>query len=100
MSPSNPASAPRAERTASPVPSGCSWIATSTALSAYSSRAAGEAMTTSGLAPASRPVSMIQSTIRRPRISWKCFGTADFIRVPSPPAITTAARGVSATGRD
>src|SRR5262245_9236362 len=40
---------------------------------------------------------MIQSTMRRPRIGWRCFGKADFIRVPSPPAITTAASDVPTT---
>src|SRR4029077_17892111 len=40
---------------------------------------------------------MIQSTIRRPRIGCKCFGTAERIRVPRPPAITTEASGVSFT---
>src|SRR5262245_16416818 len=34
---------------------------------------------------------MTQSTIRRPSSGWRCFGVALFMRVPIPPAITTAA---------
>src|SRR5579864_7881933 len=42
--------------------------------------------------PASRAAATTQSTMRRPRIGCRCFGVALFMRVPSPPAITTAAR--------
>ena len=48
-------------------------------------------MTTSGAGPSGRAASSTQSTIRRPRIGCRCFGTAERMRVPSPPAITTAA---------
>ena len=60
----------------------------------------GEATTTSGSAPLARPASSTQSTMRRPSSSWKCFGTAERMRVPRPPAMTTAASGVSVIGRD
>ena len=52
----------------------------------------GEATTTTGSAPASRAASITQSTTRRPSSGCRCFGTDDRMRVPSPPAITTAAR--------
>ena len=39
------------------------------------------------------PQSRTQSTSGRPRSGWRCFGVADFIRVPRPAAMTTAARG-------
>ena len=87
---SAPSSAARAERTASPVPSGRSWTATSSPskLAALS----GDETTTSGSAPSGRAASTTQSTIRRPSSGCRCFGAAERIRVPSPPAITTAAR--------
>ena len=52
----------------------------------------GEATTTSGVGPSGRAASSTQSTMRRPRIGCRCFGMAERMRVPSPPAITTAAR--------
>ena len=39
---------------------------------------------------ARRTPSITQSTMRRPRIGWRCFGTSERIRVPRPAAITTA----------
>ena len=59
---------------------------------------AGEAITTSGSGPRGRAASSTQSTIRLPRIGCKCLGTAERMRVPSPPAITTAANVESVTG--
>src|SRR4051794_8669755 len=52
--------------------------------------------------PASRAVWTTQSTMRRPSSGCRCFGVALFMRVPRPPAITTAARSsamVSVSGR-
>src|SRR5207237_8497061 len=54
----------------------------------------GEAVTTTGSAPASRAARMTQSTILRPSSGCRCFGVAECMRVPSPPAMTTAARGL------
>ena len=56
----------------------------------------GDATTTSGSAPRGRAASTIQSTIRRPRIGCRCLGVAERMRVPRPPAMTTAA----SLGRD
>src|SRR5262245_35409931 len=42
---------------------------------------------------------MTQSTIRRPSSGWRCFGVALFMRVPIPPAITTAARDFAMSGK-
>ena len=89
-SPSAPASAVRAERTASPVPSGSCWTATSTP--SKSAAVSGDATTTMRSAPLARAAPITQSTIRRPSSGWRCFGVALFMRVPRPPAITTAAR--------
>ena len=41
------------------------------------------------------PTSSTQSTMRRPRIGWRCFGTSERMRVPSPAAMTTAPRVLS-----
>ena len=60
------------------------------------SAVSGETTTTSGSAPSGRAASTTQSTIRRPRIGWRCFGVAERMRVPRPPAMTTAA----SVGRD
>ena len=68
-------------------------------VSPNSSRLSGEAITTSGSGPSGRAASSTQSTIRRPRIGCRCFGVDERMRVPSPPAITTAAIEVSVTGR-
>src|SRR2546421_623919 len=40
--------------------------------------------------------STTQSTSRRPSSGCRCFGVADFIRVPRPAAITTAAKSLKA----
>src|SRR5207247_1645975 len=80
----------RAARSESPVPSGCCWTATVTPSSA--SAASGERTTTSGSAPSGRTASTTQSTRRRPSSGCRCFGVADFILVPRPAAMTTAAR--------
>ena len=53
-------------------------------------RVVGAATTTSGSAPSAREDSSTQSTIRRPRIGCRCFGTSERMRVPSPAAMTTA----------
>src|SRR5207244_9215657 len=53
--------------------------------------AAGDATTTSGSTPSGRTASTAQSARRRPSRGWRCFGVADFIRVPCPAAMTTAA---------
>src|SRR5439155_24073272 len=87
--------AARAERTASPVPSGTSWITTDR--SANSSPVSGDATTTSGSAARACPRPITQSTIRRPSSGCRCFGVAERIRVPWPAAITTAASEVSVT---
>src|SRR5579885_383141 len=89
--PVKPASAARAARTASPVPSGCSCTATSTPVKLP--RASAEVTTTTGSAPAARAAAITQSTRRRPSSGWRCFGTAERMRVPSPAAMTTAAIG-------
>ena len=65
---------------------------------ANASRLSGEAITTSGSGPSGRAASSTQSTMRRPRIGCRCFGTAERMRVPSPPAITTAASEVFGHG--
>ncbi len=95
-SPASPASASRAERTASPVPSGFSWTATSSP----SNRplVSGEATTTTRSTPASCAARITQSTIRRPSSGCRCLGVALFMRVPRPPAITTAARSSAMSG--
>src|SRR4051794_31957204 len=48
--------------------------------------------------PTSRAACTTQSTMRRPSSGCRCFGVALFMRVPRPPAITTAARS-SAMGQ-
>src|SRR5438552_2127445 len=88
-SPSTPSSEPRAAASASPVPRASACTATSTPSNA--SFPSGEVTTTSGFASIARAVSTTQSTMRRPRSEWKCFGVAERIRVPRPPASTTAA---------
>ncbi len=91
---SEPARDSRALRTASPVPSGCSC--TATANPSNTSAVSGETTTTSCSARSGRAASTIQSTIRRPRIGCRCLGVAERMRVPRPPAMTTAA----SLGRD
>ncbi len=84
-----PSTTPRALRTASPVPSGCSCTATCRPSKALA--ADGEATTTMGSAPSALAVATTQSTIRRPSSGWRCFGRLERMRVPRPAAITTAA---------
>src|SRR3954454_3452822 len=86
--PCTSARASRAARTASPVPSGRCWTATSTP--GNLSAASGEVTTTTLATPASRAACTTQSTSRRPSSGCRCFGVALFIRVPRPAAITTA----------
>src|SRR5205823_3356243 len=97
-SPVAPASASRAERTASPVPSGSCCTATSTP--SNESALSGDATTTTRSTPASRAARTTQSAIRRPSSGCRCFGVALFMRVPSPPAITTAARSSDMSGEN
>ena len=68
--------------------------------SSKASAVSGDATTTSGSGPSGSAASTTQSTIRRPRIGWRCFATEERIRVPSPPAITTAASLVGITNLD
>src|SRR5947209_3248636 len=82
--------ASRAERTESPVPSGSRCTATRT-LPSISPADSGAATTTSGSTPSGRTDSTTQSTSRRPSSGCRCFGVADFMRVPWPAAITIAA---------
>ncbi len=85
----------RALRTASPVPSGCSCTAISSSPNWLA--APGETTTTSRLGESGRTASSTQSTMRRPRIEWRCLGVAELIRVPWPAAMTTAASELSVT---
>src|SRR5919106_2388739 len=99
-SPSNPSREAWAAAAASPVPRGSSWTATTTPsgrVSASSARVSGEVTTTSGSGSNPRTATTTQSTSRRPRSGWRCLGRRDRMRVPSPAARTTAARGVRVT---
>ena len=51
-----------------------------------------------GRAPSARAASTGQSTRRRPSSGWSCFGRSDFIRVPRPAAMTSAASGEVTVG--
>src|SRR6478752_5550213 len=86
---SAPAAAFSAHLTASPVPSACSCTAVVRPVN--SSAVSGETTTTSESGSSGRAASTIQSTIRRPRIGCRCLGVAERMRVPRPPAMTTAA---------
>ena len=87
--------ASRAERTASPVPS-----AAPGRRACHRKRPGSRARRSRREAPArAARASSTQSTILRPRIGCRCFGVSERMRVPSPPAITTAANEVSVTGR-
>src|SRR5438132_1421367 len=97
-SPSKPASFSLTQRTASPVPSGVGCSAISTP--AYESAESGDATTTTRSTPASCADFTTQSTILRPSRGCKCFGVALFMRVPRPPAITTAARVFAMSDED
>src|SRR5437764_7784854 len=99
-SPCMPASASCAERTASPVPSGSRCTATSTPSPSNEPALSGDATTTIRSTPASRAARTTQSTIRRPSSGCRCFGVALFMRVPRPPAITTAARSFDMSGEN
>ena len=70
-----------------------------TSTSPNASRVAGEATTRVRAGSSGRAASSTQSTILRPRIGWRCLGTDERMRVPRPPAITTAASFVSVTGQ-
>src|SRR5205807_4493525 len=97
-SPEKPRSASFAQRRASPVPSGVRWIAISTP--SYAVAVSGDATTTIRSTPACCAACTTQSTIRRPSSGCRCFGVALFMRVPRPPAITTAASGFAMSGED
>ena len=92
---SAPASAAWALRTASPVPSGCSCTATVNALEvgrrfrATRRRSAARPRAAGPPRRSSRPSA-------GPRIGCRCLGVAERMRVPRPPAMTTAA----SLGRD
>ena len=58
----------------------------------------GETTTTSGSGASGLAASTTQSTIRRPRIGCRCLGVAERMRVPRPPAMTTAASAVPDAG--
>src|SRR3954447_19176366 len=87
---------PRAARSESPVPSGRCWTATS--IPSKACTVAGATTSTSGSGPSGWTAATTQSTRRRPSSGWRCFGVADFIRVPRPAAMMTAARSLIATG--
>src|SRR3954451_21706569 len=89
-SPLCPSRRVRAERTASPVPSGCSCTATS--FPSNAARLSGDVTITSGCGSSARAASTTQSSSRRPSSPCRCFGVADRMRVQRPAAITTAAR--------
>src|SRR3954451_11824538 len=88
-----------AERTASPVPLGSSWVATSTPSGSWSaSRRCGPSTTTTRPAPASCAARIGQPIIGRPQIGCRTLGVSDFMRVPSPAArISTVGAGTRAS---
>ena len=71
---------------------------TATSTPSNESAVSGEATTTTRSTPAARAACTTQSTIRRPSNGCRCFGVALFMRVPRPPAITTAARSFAMSG--
>src|SRR4051794_1486988 len=80
--------APMAARTAPPVPS--DWVCTAVSVpsgSADERSRAGEMITHTRSAPASRAASTGQATIGRPHTECSIFGTDERIRVPSPAAM-------------
>ena len=93
----DPRARARAQRTASPVPSGCSCTATSTPARRRRRSSAARRRRRSGRRRARAAAASTQSTMRRPSTGCRCFGTAERMRVPSPAAITAAAIGVSVT---
>ena len=79
---------PSAARTAPPVPS--EWVCTAVSVpsgSADETSRAGETITHTRSALASRAASTGQATIGRPQTGWSIFGTDERIRVPSPAAM-------------
>ena len=79
-----------AAATASPVPFGCSWIATTTPSgSRSSSRRFGLSTTTTFPAPASCAAATGHRISGRPQSGCRTFGSAERIRVPSPAAMMT-----------
>jgi hypothetical protein len=79
-----------AAATASPVPSGCSWIAVSIPSGRCSaSSRLGLSTTTTRSAPASRAASSGQRIMGRPQMRCRTLGSAERIRVPSPAAMMT-----------
>src|SRR4051794_21138359 len=90
-----------AARTASPVPRGSAWTASSTPSGRTGSTArSGPQTTTTLAAPACSAAWTGHSTIGRPQIGCSTFGTADRMRVPWPAARTTAiVAGMGGHGR-
>src|SRR3954451_525811 len=77
--------------TASPVPLGSAWTASSTPSGRIGSSArSGPPTTTTFRAPAACAAAMAQRTIGRPQIGCRTFGVFERIRVPCPAARTTA----------
>src|SRR5690242_2791705 len=94
-SPANPSSAPRTDRAASPVPSGCACVTASTPSGRMARTSSLSAPTTTIVrsgASAATAASPHAST-GRPHAVCSSFGVADFIRVPRPPARITHASG-------
>ena len=101
-SPRNPSSGGRAAAAASPVPRGSACTARRAPggrVPSSSSLDSGEVTTTSGSGFTSSAAAITQSTRRRPSRGWRCFARRDFMRVPRPAAITTAARGGVTSGK-
>src|SRR3954471_22467644 len=92
-----PPTCSRAARSESPVPRGFGCTATFIPSNAWT--ASGATTSTSGSAPVGCTAATTQSTRRRPSSGCKCFGVADFIRVPRPAAMITAARSGIKLGR-
>ena len=88
-----------AAATASPVPRGSSWIASSTPSGSWSSRRRfGLSTTTTRPAPASCAAATGHAISGRPQSGCRTFGSAERMRVPSPAArITTVGAGTGAS---
>ena len=88
-----------AAATASPVPFGSCWIATSTPSGRWSSsRRFGLSTTMTRPAPASRAACTGHAISGLPHSGWRTFGVAERMRVPSPAArITTVGSGTRAS---
>ena len=90
---------PAAAFTASPVPFGSSWIATSTPGGRWSASARfGPSTTTIRLAPAARAAAIGHAISGRPHRGCSTFGVAERIRVPSPAARITTERSAMGAG--